>query len=790
MKKRKVLSVILSLILTICALGAVPVTAQTPSVGYIISGSEENGEFVIHASIRDVKSLGGRLAIAFDTEKLELADTSSLFNAIQSPDDVVIASEGLSPSVLLSNDKGYAMFAWYSVSNLPIDASSSNKEIASIAFKIKDGFSTDDFTRNTISLYYVNGTMAHKWDCSAEILSNSLVAYRNNDINDAYVCGIDYDYPNCDVIPIVTYEAGIRVTDYSGNPIMADVTLDNLQDVTDSSGFVSYQMENGVYAYRVSAEGYETKSGYLIIQNGDESIHIQLKSYAQIAAATADNISIGYKEGDSASSVTASLVLQSEGEYGEIITWESSNALIISPQGVVTRGEDDTHVTLTATVSLGGAVEKRGFDVTVKSRLSAEEKNAAIIAKDKEALEIRYAPGDNKNSVTSDLILAEAGIYGCSIIWSTNREDVITDYGFVTRPTTDVDVKLTAIILRGGAQDTKEFAVTVKGENKQNPVSDEDIVNSVLSALQIIYSKGDSAGSVTEQLTLPGQGAQGTEIEWISSNPAVVTSYGGVVRQAKDTKVTLTARVRKGTVSKDKTFEIVVKAPPAIPVNPNNGPEEEINEINGTNDTVKPTDKPAVTMTPTATSVPMATNTPLKERFNDIDSVPWAKEAILALAEKGVISGTSDTTYSPRNQIRRADFITLLMRMLNLDGEITENFDDVPRDKYYYETVSLAKSLGIISGVGNNKFNPEGSITRQDMMVMTYKALEKLNMADMPVSDLSEFADKSGIADYAYESVSRLVGAGYISGDNGNINPTGNTTRAETAVFLYKLDKN
>lgn len=155
----------------------------------------------------------------------------------------------------------------------------------------------------------------------------------------------------------------------------------------------------------------------------------------------------------------------------------------------------------------------------------------------------------------------------------------------------------------------------------------------------------------------------------------------------------------------------------------------------------------------------------------------------------GVISGTSDTTYSPQNQIRRADFITLLVRMLKLDGEISESFDDVTKDKYYYETVSLAKSLGIISGVGDNKFNPEGSITRQDMMVMTYNALDKLNMADMPESDLSEFTDKNNVADYAYESVSHLVGAGYISGDNGNLNPKGNTTRAETAVFLYKLDK-
>lgn len=791
MKIQKIVSMLLSFIFLIFTLGAVPVSAQPSDVGYVVSAAEENGNFLMDISLHHVSSLGGRLAIAFDTEKLEIADTSSLTNAVKQSGGATISSEGLDDSVLLSNEKGYVMFAWHASTTVAVNASASDVKIASIAFKIKDGVSIDDFNRNTVSLYYVNETMAHKWKCSAEIVTDSLVAYRNNDINDAYVCQMYYDYPNCDVVPIITYEAGINVTDYSGNPIRANVTFDNLQDVTNSSGFVSFLMENGIYAYRVSAEGYETKSGYLIIRDSDETVDVQLMSHAEIAADTADSISIGYADGDSSSSVTSSLVLPTEGEYGEVITWESSNENIVSSQGVVKRGDDDTHVTLTVTVSLGGAVESRSFDVTVKGRLSAEEKNAAIIAQDKQALEIRYAPGDSKNSVTSDIILPELGTYGCSIIWSSSREDIISEYGYVTRPSVDIEVKLTAMILRAGAHDTKEFTVTVKAETKQDTVSDEDIVNKVLSAVEIVYADGDSANSVTKNLTLMSQGAEETEIYWISSQPAVVTSYGGIVRQAADTKVTLTAKVSRGSVSKEKVFNVLVKAAPSIPLNPNYGQEEDIRHNNEDNSdsTPKPTVKPGTTPSPSATHTPTDTNAPSKERFNDIDSVPWAKEAILALAEKGVISGTSDTTYSPQNQIRRADFITLLVRMLKLDGEISESFDDVTKDKYYYETVSLAKSLGIISGVGDNKFNPEGSITRQDMMVMTYNALDKLNMADMPESDLSEFTDKNNVADYAYESVSHLVGAGYISGDNGNLNPKGNTTRAETAVFLYKLDK-
>jgi len=77
------------------------------------------------------------------------------------------------------------------------------------------------------------------------------------------------------------------------------------------------------------------------------------------------------------------------------------------------------------------------------------------------------------------------------------------------------------------------------------------------------------------------------------------------------------------------------------------------------------------------------------------------------LASKGVINGTSDTTFTPQADITRADFMILLVKALGLTAEVTSNFDDVSEKDYYYEYVGIAKELGITTGVGNNKFNPK-----------------------------------------------------------------------------------
>lgn len=179
-------------------------------------------------------------------------------------------------------------------------------------------------------------------------------------------------------------------------------------------------------------------------------------------------------------------------------------------------------------------------------------------------------------------------------------------------------------------------------------------------------------------------------------------------------------------------------------------------------------------------------------RFKDLGSYGWAQEAINALAEKGIINGLTETTYGPGKNISRADFLTLLVRTLNLKADVRTNFADVRESDYYYDALGTAKELGITTGVGDNKFHPKGEITRQEMMVLVERALRiagKLTK-EGSVEDLHNFSDVSLISGYAGNSIAALVNSGIIQGNNNLIDPLGTTTRAEVAVLLYRIYTN
>ncbi|MGN1319461.1 MAG: S-layer homology domain-containing protein [Lachnospirales bacterium] len=176
--------------------------------------------------------------------------------------------------------------------------------------------------------------------------------------------------------------------------------------------------------------------------------------------------------------------------------------------------------------------------------------------------------------------------------------------------------------------------------------------------------------------------------------------------------------------------------------------------------------------------------------FKDVSSDAWYYNPVITLANKGVINGYNDNTFKPNDNVKRADFLLMLLRGIGVDTTAvpSSNFADVSSSKYYYNAVGIAKEMGIASGDGTN-FNPESNITRQDMMVLAKKALEIKtgNTITGSVDVLDKFNDKDTISAYAVDSLAAMVSEGIVNGMGDSISPKTNTTRAQAAVIISNI---
>ena len=178
-----------------------------------------------------------------------------------------------------------------------------------------------------------------------------------------------------------------------------------------------------------------------------------------------------------------------------------------------------------------------------------------------------------------------------------------------------------------------------------------------------------------------------------------------------------------------------------------------------------------------------------KPRFVDLEGYAWAEEAINDLAAQDIIRGTGPHFFSPGEKITRADFAILLTRAFQIQETGAEAFEDVPQDAYYAEELATARAGGIVAGIGGNRFQPLEPITRQDMMVMLARAMDKtgIDLAETDEALLAEYTDSAQIAPYARDAAARLIYAGIIAGADGKLNPMQYAIRAEVAVMLSRV---
>ena len=177
--------------------------------------------------------------------------------------------------------------------------------------------------------------------------------------------------------------------------------------------------------------------------------------------------------------------------------------------------------------------------------------------------------------------------------------------------------------------------------------------------------------------------------------------------------------------------------------------------------------------------------------FGDIKRSP-NKEAIEALAAREIINGMSEKEFQPEGTMTRAQFCTITVKALGLTPKANSKFKDVSAKAWYAAYVGTANSYGIVNGISDTEFNPEGTITRQEAAVMVARAA-KLCGLDTAFSEaaqndiLCDYMDYRQIASWAKEAMAWCYWNEVLSPDDMNVEPKREILRGEVAEMLYRM---
>ena len=175
------------------------------------------------------------------------------------------------------------------------------------------------------------------------------------------------------------------------------------------------------------------------------------------------------------------------------------------------------------------------------------------------------------------------------------------------------------------------------------------------------------------------------------------------------------------------------------------------------------------------------------DQFSDVDTNDWYYSNVMRAVELGILSGYTDGTFKPMNNITRRDFAIMLAQSLGHDNdeEATSPFKDVADTDYGVSSIAYLYENEITVGDSNGNFNPDANITRQEAAIMLVKAFEATGTS----SDL--YADDAQIASWAKSFVYTAKAAGLMKGDDHNeFNPTDRLTRAEAASAMVNAVDN
>lgn len=168
------------------------------------------------------------------------------------------------------------------------------------------------------------------------------------------------------------------------------------------------------------------------------------------------------------------------------------------------------------------------------------------------------------------------------------------------------------------------------------------------------------------------------------------------------------------------------------------------------------------------------------------------QQAIEALAAREIINGKSADAFDPDATMTRAEYAAIVVKALGLPMKEEAKFEDVTKTDWFFPFVNTACSYGIINGISETEFNPNGTITREEAAVMTARAAKLCGMnTELEIAAvrdvLAGFTDYVTASDWARSALAFCLREQILSEEEIEILPKQEIKRCEIAQMLYQM---
>ena len=189
---------------------------------------------------------------------------------------------------------------------------------------------------------------------------------------------------------------------------------------------------------------------------------------------------------------------------------------------------------------------------------------------------------------------------------------------------------------------------------------------------------------------------------------------------------------------------------------------------------------------------PIADDRPIicpSKAYSDLDTNAWYHEATDYVLLSGLMNGVDNGRFDPNGSTTRAMIVTILWRLEGEPEAGSSSFRDVKENSWYGPAVAWASEAGIVTGYDAERFGPMDPITREQLAAILWR-YAKYKGYDVSVGEdtnILSYEDAFSVSEYAIPAIQWACGAGLMQGDRGCLMPASHATRAQVAMMLMRF---